>query len=282
MSEQCDTDDSEDDIDTEPADPTDRITSQQSTGTEIRRNKRAMPAPTTLPWPNLTGERDETNRAAEPREDKSRDLSNAEQLQAAAAQVSHDLKSQLTVAHGRLDLVRQEVDNDNLVKMATTLNRMETLIDDLGAESAACAEVIDFERVPLSTLVDQCWQNVAASKATLHNKSTLALQADPNSLKRVLENLFQNAVEHNGADVRVEVGDLNKSDGFYVADDGDGILENVCSSVFEPGVSTECNGSGLGLSIVAQIVNAHSWQIRVSESDAGGARFEITGVQFAE
>ena len=97
----------------------------------------------------------------------------------------------------------------------------------------------------------------------------------------MFENLFRNAIEHNGTGVRVEVGDLDEAGGFYVADDGSGISENVRGSAFEPGVSTGCDGSGLGLSIVARIVDAHDWQIRIGESEAGGARFEITDVEVA-
>ena len=150
---------------------------------------------------------------------------------------------------------------------------MWILIEDLQKGASAGIDHAEIERVLLPMLADQCWQNVAASGATLCNASTLTLWADPSSLRRVLENLFRNAIEHNDADIRMEVGDLDEADGFYVADDGSGIPERVRDSVFEPGVSTGCDRSGLGLSIVAQVVEAHDWQIRVSESDAGDRAF---------
>jgi hypothetical protein len=46
--------------------------------------------------------------------------------------------------------------------------------------------------------------------------------------------------------------------------------------VFEPGFTTRSGGTGFGLAIVAEIVDAHGWNARVTESEAGGARFEIT------
>jgi signal transduction histidine kinase len=49
--------------------------------------------------------------------------------------------------------------------------------------------------------------------------------------------------------------------------------------VFESGYSTAANGTGFGLSIVSEIADAHEWDVAVTESEAGGARFEITGVE---
>jgi len=51
--------------------------------------------------------------------------------------------------------------------------------------------------------------------------------------------------------------------------------------VFESGFTTNRNGTGFGLNIVSEIVTAHDWAIEVTESDEGGARFEITGVDDA-
>jgi len=283
MSERHDTDDPEDSADTEAAGSADRSTSRRAARHENTSGQThdAGSDHTTTATADREGT-GEAHRGTDSRVAKPGDSPNAEQPQAVVSRVSHDLKSQLAVAHGRLDIARQEVDNDDLTKVATALNRMGTLVEDLQEGAAAGTELTESERVRLPALVDQCWQNVAASEATLHNRSTLAVQADPSSLKRVLENLFRNAIEHNGADVRVEVGDLDEADGFYVADDGSGISEYVRGSVFEPGVSTRCDGSGLGLSVVARIVDAHGWQIRVSESEAGGARFEITDIELAD
>ncbi|MEF8808240.1 two-component system sensor histidine kinase NtrB [Natronomonas sp.] len=69
-----------------------------------------------------------------------------------------------------------------------------------------------------------------------------------------------------------------EGDGFYVADDGTGIDPAEWESVFEKGYTTRENGSGYGLTIVRNIVGAHGWDIDVTESRDGGARFEITGV----
>ncbi len=87
------------------------------------------------------------------------------------------------------------------------------------------------------------------------------------------------SVEHGSRDVTVRVGPL--ADGLFVEDDGPGIPEDERESVLEHGYSTASGGTGLGLSIVSTVVEAHGWEITVTESDDGGARFELTGVDEA-
>jgi len=104
------------------------------------------------------------------------------------------------------------------------------------------------------------------------------IEADPTRGRDLFANLFRNAVEHNDGAVRVEVGALEE--GFYVADDGTGVDDE--GEVFEMGHSTADDGTGIGLAIVAQIADAHGWQLDLTESESGGARFELTGVAMRE
>jgi signal transduction histidine kinase len=66
--------------------------------------------------------------------------------------------------------------------------------------------------------------------------------------------------------------------GFYVADNGPGIPPDERPKVFEAGYSTSEDGTGFGLNIVAEVARSHGWEITVTESRAGGARFEFRGV----
>jgi len=56
---------------------------------------------------------------------------------------------------------------------------------------------------------------------------------------------------------------------------GDGIPANEREAVFDHGYSTSDNGTGFGLSIVKQIVDAHGWEVSLTEADTGGVRFEF-------
>ncbi len=202
-----------------------------------------------------------------------------ERLEEFTSIVSHDLRNPLNVAIGRLELVRDEYESEHLASVHRAHDRMQTLIEDLltlAREGETAGEV---EPVNLAAIIEQCWRNVDMGGASLQIATDATIRAERSRLAQILENLFRNAVEHGGDDVTVTVGGIDES-GVYVADDGQGIPGTDPDAVFEPGYTTTDDGSGLGLAIVRQGVEAHDWDIAVTESADGGARFEITGVSF--
>lgn len=203
-----------------------------------------------------------------------------ERLDQFAGVVSHDLRNPLNVANGHLSLLQDTLDNDHLDAIEHSHERMETLIDDALTLAREGEAVTETEAVDLTALANSCWQTVATAEATLTVDTDAVIRADPSRLQRLLENLFRNAVEHGGDSVTITVADC--SGGFYVADDGPGLPEDNREEVFETGVSTSESGTGFGLSIVNEIVEAHGWTIRAFESQTGGARFEVTGVESVE
>jgi len=203
-----------------------------------------------------------------------------EQLEEFASIVSHDLRNPLNVAQGRLELAQAECDSEHLDDVESALERSQTLIDDLLTLAREGNRVDDIETVDLGTVSENCWHNVATGEATLSVDIERAIRADQSRLQQLLENLYRNAIEHGGDDVAVTVGTL--SDGFYVEDDGPGVPVDERDDVFDAGYSTTEAGTGFGLSIVQQIADAHSWGIRVTDGSDGGARFEISGVEFSD
>jgi signal transduction histidine kinase len=67
-----------------------------------------------------------------------------------------------------------------------------------------------------------------------------------------------------------------------VADDGPGIPADEYEDVLASGYTTSTDGTGFGLAIVREIADAHDWEIAVTESGTGGARFEIIGVEASD
>jgi PAS domain S-box-containing protein len=201
-----------------------------------------------------------------------------ERLEKFASVLSHDLRNPLNVASGRVELAREETGNEHLGPAQSSLDRMEQLIDDTLALARAGDPELTTESVALDTLVQDSWGNVDTRDAELTVSTALTVRGDRSRLRRVFENLIRNAIDHGGDDVTVTVGDLPDEAGFYVADDGPGIPADQRSAVFEQGYSTGESGTGFGLSIVREIVDAHGWEVTVTESETGGARFEITGV----
>lgn len=196
-----------------------------------------------------------------------------------ASMVSHDLRNPLNVAQGRVDLEREESESEHLAAAARALARMETLVDDVLALARQGQPIDETEPVALSAIAGAGWEVVDTRSATLAVDGDGTMLADASRLQQLLENLFRNAVEHGGEDVTVRVGVLDE-EGFFVGDDGPGVPPDEREEVFESGHSSSTEGTGFGLAIVQEIVTAHGWAITLTESEAGGARFEVTGVEF--
>ncbi len=163
---------------------------------------------------------------------------------------------------------------------------------------------------------EEVWRTVETDGVALDVRASRRVSADRSRLQQLLSNLFRNAVEHGprvtestdasdpagdegvvvtgeqsdgvegeanglpgGPVATVTLGDTD--DGFYVADDGPGIPESEREDVFEHGFTTSADGTGFGLSIVSNVADAHGWTVSVTESDAGGARFEFADVDAA-
>ena len=199
-----------------------------------------------------------------------------ERLEEFAGIIAHDLRNPLNVASGNVDISRTDRDDERLERASDALDRMEEIVEETLTLARSGQIIEDPERVDLSTVAEQSWRNVATSMAELGVEASATIEADPDRLRHLFENLFRNAVEHGGPGVTVRVGTL--PDGFYVEDDGSGIPEDERESVLEAGYST-ADGTGFGLAIVEQVASAHGWEIDVTEGADGGARFEFGGVR---
>jgi PAS domain S-box-containing protein len=204
-----------------------------------------------------------------------------EKLDQFAGMVSHDLRNPLNVIKIRAELLRAEAPDEHVEPIESNVERMEAMIDDLLTLSRAGESVDDPEPISLATVVADSWATVGSDDVELDVDipSDVEIEADGDRLRHVFENLFRNASEHNDPPVAIRVGTLSSEtgsiSGFFIADDGTGIPETDREAVFEQGYTTNTDGTGFGLSIVEEIVEAHGWTISVTESDAGGARFEV-------
>ncbi|MFW6384054.1 MAG: PAS domain S-box protein [Halodesulfurarchaeum sp.] len=198
-------------------------------------------------------------------------------LEQFASVVSHDLRNPLNVAKGYLNLAAEDCESDHLDAVAEAHHQMEALIADL-LTLARGEEGLSVGPVPLLEVVEQAWAGTETADASLSIDVGGTVVADRDRLRRLFENLLRNAVEHATGNVSIRVGRL--PEGFFVADDGPGIEPADRERVFETGYSTAEDGTGIGLSIVDQVATAHGWTIDIAESDRGGARFEVTDVEF--
>lgn len=205
-----------------------------------------------------------------------------DQLDRFASVVAHDLRNPWNVANGYLEIARSGENSQELEEVSNALMRMDQIITNMLELAKMGAKVNDLEPISLPDLLESCWNSIAESEATLDIETDVTIHGDATRLAQVFENLFRNAIEHGSADVTITVGLLEDESGIFVKDDGPGIPSSKRQTALEWGRTTSDTGTGFGLTIVQEIVEAHGWDLQITTATDGGARFEISGVEFAD
>lgn len=212
------------------------------------------------------------------------------------AAAAHELRTPLTSLHMAVHLCLEQAagpltdqQEDLLVAARQDCERLQAVVDELlemarlesGAARLARGEVNVGELVRDAAARYQTpARQRGKSLDIIPGDSLLTIEADAGRLRHVLDNLIENALLHAGEGGRVELGfERNDDDDavhIFVDDDGAGIPEDLRERVFAkffrvPGTTKQ--GSGLGLSIVQDIVRAHGGEVGVERSPLGGARF---------
>jgi signal transduction histidine kinase len=196
-----------------------------------------------------------------------------------ASVISHDLRNPLDVAQAHLREARETGREEHFDHLAESHERMERIIRDVLTLTRGESALNRSSDVDIGSVATDAWATVDTEAADLTVAELPSIEADPDRLTRLFENLFRNSVEHarpaDDESIAVHVGPLDS--GFYVADDGVGVPAAERDRVFDPGYTTETTsaGTGLGLTIVEEIADAHDWTVSLTESRDGGARFEF-------
>ncbi|TKX37833.1 ATP-binding protein [Halorubrum sp. CGM4_25_10-8A] len=203
-----------------------------------------------------------------------------ERLDRFAGIVSHDLQNPLSIIQGHAELARQTGESKHFDAIEDAADRMEEMLSELLQLTREGDLVHERTEVDLAAIAETVWADCDMTPAALEMGSSMGFQADRDRLHEFFVNLFENARDHGGSSVTVRVGVLEGQErsGFYVEDDGAGIPAEERDDIFEWGHTTTGDGTGFGLAIVAEIAEAHGWEIGVGESASGGTRFEVTGI----
>jgi len=206
----------------------------------------------------------------------------AERLRAfreVARRVAHEIKNPLTSMRIALDQLQKTTPPSMAVEVMTAeTDRLERL----------AREFADFGRLPegpqsevdLKELLDDLARSgvpdgVRCTVAANGAPTTLIGHYDP--LRRAFANLLRNAAEAMQGGGTIDVTLRGDARGLVVqiADHGPGISADVQQRVFEPYFTTKADGTGLGLALVRQTVEAHRGTISVSQTPGGGATFNL-------
>jgi signal transduction histidine kinase len=209
-----------------------------------------------------------------------------------ARRVAHEIKNPLTsmrIAVDQLGRVGGKADG-----------RMAMAVDVLAAETERldrlAREFADFGRLPegpqsdvdLVELLEELGRTAVSDGVRVivrGNGGRRALLGHYDPLRRAFSNLLRNASEAMDGHGQIDIGVSGDGSGgggggggglvVTVADHGPGIPAEVRQRVFEPYFTTKSDGTGLGLALVRQTLEAHRATIRVEETPGGGATFTI-------
>jgi PAS domain S-box-containing protein len=213
------------------------------------------------------------------------------------ATLSHELRTPLTSGFGWVKLLNKTREpallETGLGAIEESLVNQMKLIDDLLDISriAAGKLPLDLQPLDLGSVVDaavaMAHQSAQAKglDVRVHSQSVLSVRGDASRLKQVFLNLLSNAIKFTPAEGRVDV-ELRRSGGnaeVSVRDSGEGIDPKFLPHVFDrfrqadASTTRRHGGLGIGLSIVASLVDAHGGNVRAeSDGHAHGATFTVT------
>lgn len=228
-------------------------------------------------------------RAAEQRELESQ-LNQAERLAALGqmvAGVSHEIRNPLGIIQSTAELLGGMPDsNDTQKKLSGLITEESIRLNNI------VTEFLDFAR-PQELNIQDCHLDEIINKniqfirpeldregISLHDNldgRSLKIKADPQLLYRAFLNIFMNGIQSMSRGGAIEVDVVEQVDRFVVGiiDRGHGISKADLGRIFDPFFSTKDKGSGLGLSIVRNIIEGHKGSIRIESKEGEGTKIII-------
>ena len=218
------------------------------------------------------------------------------------ARVAHEIKNPLTPISLNAELIRRHIDRlepilgtNSIESPSPAIIRRSTSVIGASVETLRClvdqfSSLAEFPAAqPRPADLNTVGENALAlftgrlGDIRLRRRLTPRLPlvlADPESLKRALTNLIDNAAEamHTSLlrELTVQTRALENGNlELTVADTGPGLTDEMRERLFLPYFSTKQRGTGLGLAIAAKIVQEHGGSIRAEKNDPVGALFIV-------
>lgn len=213
------------------------------------------------------------------------------------ANVSHDLRSPLSVIHGYIETLM--IKNDTLsdeervqylqivLKSSERLNKLVADLFELSKLEADQVKV-QYEKFNIHDLLDDTARQyqLAAKSRKVTLKSNLSgesmVNADLALMHRAIQNLVDNALKYTPENGEVEISAKanNGNVEVWVSNSGDGIPKEQLEHIFDryymlPKDKSKSEGSGLGLAIVKKIMDIHQFGIKVQSVKGGRTTFSF-------
>ena len=222
-----------------------------------------------------------------------RELSAAEKQKNFLLSITHELKSPLASINLILStFIKRKLPEEKIKELSEDglkeSIRLEELFNKiLTATRLDKAYPFIFENTDLSNIVynvaHSFRKRYADASVTMNIEQNIFKEVDQESIISLMKNLLENAYKYSPNKKQISI-DLQQKDGqihLCVADHGVGIEKAERSKVFDQFYrigsedTRESKGTGLGLYIVNQIVNAHKGKIKILDNEGGGSKFQI-------
>ena len=214
--------------------------------------------------------------------------------------VSHELKTPIFSIQGYLHtlieggIYDQDINIKYLERAAQNADRLQNIVEDL--ESIAKLESgkleLKLQEFDIKTLVNEVIQdfNISASESNITiglkegADASFMVECDRDMIRQVLINLITNSIKYGKEEGRTEIAfyDMGSNVLIEVSDNGIGIESKHLNHLFDrfyrvdPSRSRMLGGSGLGLSIVKHLIEAHQQTIKVTSTVDKGSIFSFT------
>ncbi len=209
--------------------------------------------------------------------------------------VTHDLNNLLNNVLSSVELLKESVNKDlNLQNLATHIEHNTLLASEIIQQLSSKNKNIQNDKSRLNirnVILDaiKIFEKKSKNKISIkfhEPDDNYFILGSPTDIKRILLNLITNAEEAGFGNTAIQISVESKSDKIFgesecvnisVSDNGPGIPEKSLNEIFRKGYSTknQSSVSGLGLSIVKDIMNDHSGYVEVSSQINKGTTFEL-------
>lgn len=206
------------------------------------------------------------------------------------ADTSHELRSPIASIRQQAEVAGAHPDRTEIAPLAASVLadalRLQALVDDLlllaradERTLALRAEEVDLDDLLFDAAARR--RTVTGPRLDVSGVTAVRVLGDEKALRRVIDNLLDNAVRHARTAVAVTLTGHDRTALLRIEDDGPGIPERDRARVFERFVRLDEargrgeGGVGLGLAIVAELVRAHAGSVRALDGRLGGGCLEV-------
>jgi two-component system, NtrC family, nitrogen regulation sensor histidine kinase NtrY len=210
-----------------------------------------------------------------------------------AQRVAHEINNPLTPIQLSAERIIKTLKKNDQSTTGIIEEGARTIIQETRAIKSMVDEFSNFARMPkvqlkscdLRALIEETvslYRGIYAQvevRAELADGLPASISLDPEQMKRVLINIFDNAIEAMGRKGRLTVRAFYEKPRqrvqIAITDTGPGVPAEDRTKLFLPYFSTKKKGTGLGLAIVSQIIREHNGSIQVENNQPTGAKFII-------